>query len=95
MPDETWTVESVMRDVDPPVLRALAERGCSNTYRFNFLARTQVDWPEDIDPTPKQPGEAHIVPIGVMGETVPEMTAVIRDCLAALEDAGLSPAGAR
>lgn len=50
--DEFRSVETVMQDVDPPVLRALAEGGCSNTYRYNFLACAQVDWPEDIDTTP-------------------------------------------
>jgi len=35
------------------------------------------------------------VPINVTAETVPEMTAVIRDCLEALNEAGLSSADKR
>lgn len=93
--DQGSSVEQIMQDVDPPALRALADSGCSDTYRFMFLDCTQVDWPEDADPTPEQPGEARIAPIGVSAETVPKMTAVIRDCLVALDEAGLSPADAR
>ncbi|CAA2101644.1 hypothetical protein MBUL_01281 [Methylobacterium bullatum] len=80
-------VEEIARDVDPPALRALAERGCSRRYRHLYLSCTQVDWPENASPA--------LRPMGVSAETEAEMLRVMRGCLADLKKAGVPPAGKR
>ena len=77
------SVEEIVRDVDPPALRALAERGCSRRFRHLFLACTQVDWPENASPA--------LQPMGVSAETEAEMMRVMRGCLADLKQAGVPP----
>lgn len=77
------SVEEIVRDVDPPALRTLAERGCSRHFRHLFLSCTRVDWSENASPA--------LRPMGVSAETEAEMMRVMRGCLADLKQAGVPP----
>jgi hypothetical protein len=81
------SVEEIVGDVDPPALRALAERGCSRRFRHLFLSCTRVDWPENTSPA--------LRPMGVSAETEAEMMRVMGGCLADLKKASVPPVGTR